>query len=318
MSTIQPNWLRSPRRTSTAPDRQPSLMPFPRSVAVSASNYLTSHHVFAIAHRGGAGLAPENTMAAFRRSYDLGLRYLETDVRVTADGVCLAFHDATVDRVTCAGGKVINRDWDSLRMLDVDGEPIARIEDVLEEFPDAHLAIDLKDAAALRPMISMLRRTGTTDRVCLSGARDGLLQAARDLAGPALATALGWESTTRFVLAARTGLRPRRLARAEFVHVPLRLGRVGILAERMVEMAHELGMKLIVWTVDDPFQMKRLLDMGTDGVITDRPDLLRAVMTGRGMWPKPAVSTPAAEAGVVQAPDAPSEQTQPAVLSAVR
>jgi glycerophosphoryl diester phosphodiesterase len=262
----------------------------PASALESGSSYLNSHFVYAIAHRGGAGLAPENTMAAFRRSYDLGLRYLETDVRVTADGVCLAFHDATINRVTCATGKVADLDWDRLRTLDVAGEPILRIEDVLSEFPDAHLAVDLKDAAALRPLITMLRRIGALDRVCLSGARDGLLRAARELAGPALATALGWESTTRFVMAARTGLLPGRLARAEFVHIPLRLGRISILTERMVSMAHEAGLKVIVWTVDDPFEMKRLLDLGVDGVITDRPDLLRVVMTGRGMWPRPSGS----------------------------
>jgi glycerophosphoryl diester phosphodiesterase len=261
---------------------------YPAPALESVSSYLNSHFVYAIAHRGGAALAPENTMAAFRRSYDLGIRYLETDVRVSADGVCLAFHDATIDRVTCAAGKVGELDWDCLRMLDVEGEPIARIEDVLSEFPDAHLAVDIKDAAALRPLITMLRRTGSLDRVCLSGARDGLLRAARDLAGPALATALGWESTTRFVVAARTGIQPGRLPRAEFVHIPLRLGRVTILAERMISMAHEAGLKVIVWTVNDPFEMKRLLDQGVDGVITDRPDLLRAVMTQRGVWPRPS------------------------------
>lgn len=258
----------------------------PLLVPDSQSRYLASQALYAIAHRGGAGLGPENTMAAFRRSYELGLRYLETDVRITADGVCLAFHDATVDRITCGAGKVSERDWQTIRMLDVAGEPIPRIEDVLQEFPDAHLVIDLKDAAALGPLVGVLRRTRSTHRVCLAGTRDRMMAVARELAGPQLATTLGWESTTRLVVAARSGIRLPSLPAAEFVHVPQRVGRVTVLGQRLLSMAHDAALKVIVWTIDDPFQMKRLLEDGVDGVITDRPDLLRAVLANRGQWPQ--------------------------------
>jgi glycerophosphoryl diester phosphodiesterase len=266
--------------------RRPPVLPSLRSAAPRDSRYVTSG-IYAIAHRGGAGLAPENTMAAFRASYDLGVRYLETDVRVTADGVPLAFHDATVDRMTCGVGKVAERDHATIRLLDVGGQPIPRIEDVLEEFPDARLVIDLKEPGAVGPLLATLRRTGATDRVCFAGAWDRLMATARELAGRQVVTTLGWESTTRLVLAARSGLRLPTLPPAEFVHVPQRLGRVTVFGQRLMSMAHDLGLKVIVWTIDDPFHIGALLDAGADGVITDRPDILRAVLQQRGRWPLP-------------------------------
>jgi glycerophosphoryl diester phosphodiesterase len=215
------------------------------------------------------------------------VEYLETDVRITADGVCLAFHDAALARITGAEGKIANLTLAGVRRLGIGGESIPRIEDLLDAFPDARFVMDLKDSRALAPLIGLLRHRGDIDRVALAGARDRWLTAARTMAGGALSTALGWESTTRLVMGARAGRLPRGLARAEFVHVPWRLGRATVFSERLVMMAHELGLKVMVWTVDDPSTMHHLLDRGVDGIISNRPDVLCDVIAGRDKWRNP-------------------------------
>jgi glycerophosphoryl diester phosphodiesterase len=240
---------------------------------------------YAVAHRGGAGLAPENTIAAFERSYALGVRYLETDVRLTADGVCVAFHDAHLRRTTGVRGRLGDLTWEEVRRLRVGGEPVPRLADLLDAFPDARFTIDVKEPRALGPLVAAVHGSRAAGRVCLAGSADRVLTEARETFG--LATALGWESLTRLALAGRTGSRPRWVRRAQFAHVPLRLGRVPVFADRLVAMAADLGVRVLVWTVDDPALMHRLLDAGVDGVITDRPDLLREVLVARDAWVTP-------------------------------
>jgi glycerophosphoryl diester phosphodiesterase len=238
------------------------------------TRYLGAGGPYLAAHRGGAGIGRENVLATFVRSFELGVHYLETDVRITADGVCVAFHDATLSRITGVAAKVSDLTLAQVRTLGIGGECIPRIEDLLDALPEARFIIDLKDSRALAPLIGILRRRGDLDRVALAGARDRWLSAARAMAGSALTTTLGWESTTRLVMAARTGRLPQSLIRAEFVHVPWRLGRAQVFNERLVAMAHQLGLKVTVWTVDDVDVMRRLLGQGADGIISDRPDMV--------------------------------------------
>jgi glycerophosphoryl diester phosphodiesterase len=246
-----------------------------------------------VAHRGGAGLAPENSLAAFSRAHALGFRYLETDIQITADGVCVAFHDSKLHRVLAVPGTVRRTQWADLRALRFQGEAVPTLDDVLEAFPDACFMMDLKDSTALEPVIEVLRRHRAVDRVCLAGGSDRLLAAARERGGPQLCTALGWTSVTRLALSARTGASIGRLAgrigKAEFVHVPRYYGMLPVYAARLVSMAHDLGLRVMVWTIDDAAVIGGLLDQGVDGVITDRPDVLREVLIARDAWVRPAL-----------------------------
>jgi glycerophosphoryl diester phosphodiesterase len=237
----------------------------------------------AIAHRGGAGLAAENTLEAFRRAYALGLRYLETDVRRSADGALVAFHDTRLGRVTGRPGRVRRATLSQLTALPVlGGGAVLPLADLLAAFPDSCLLVDVKEAAVVEPLARLLASTGATARVCAAAARGRWLRALRELTGPDLCTALSWRDLVH--LAAR----PRgRYGEAGFAHVPLRLGRVPVFRDDLVHRAHDAGVRVIVWTVNDPDTMHRLLDHGVDGIITDRPDLLREVLIARGQWHSP-------------------------------
>lgn len=241
---------------------------------------------YAVAHRGGAGLAAENTFEAFTRSVALGVRYLETDVRLSADGVVMAFHDERVDRVTDLRGRVDRISAEALGRTRVQGGgPVMTLAEVLEAFPHQRFAVDVKSAAVIEPLVDVLRSTGSAARVCVAGAWDGWLSHLRQTCGPALRTALGWRSLTTLVACAKAGVRPPvAVATGEWVHVPVSMGRVPLVADRLVQMGAELGVRVLVWTVNDPALMHRLLDVGVDGVITDRPDLLREVLVARGQW----------------------------------
>lgn len=259
-----------------------------------------------LVHRGGGALAPENTLAAFASSVGLGYRHLESDVRLTADGRLVLFHDATLDRVTDHRGPVSARTLAELCRIQVAGpgrhpgttlpnDRICALEEALAAFPDACFSLDLKDPRAIDPLTRVLRRPGIAERVCVAGAWDRALARVRAEA-PGVSTALGWRAMSGLIGCARLGLRPpRALATGEFVHVPLVLGAFGVSGAAVVRAAHALGLRVVTWTVDAPEVIERLLDVGVDAVITDRPDLLREVLLRRGAWrpmtgPQPAAA----------------------------
>jgi glycerophosphoryl diester phosphodiesterase len=238
----------------------------------------------AIAHRGGAGLAPENTLEAFTRSYALGVRYLETDVRMTADGQLIAFHDATLGRMTPERGLVRSRTLAELvRMPVFGGGRVLPLGRMLDEFPQAYFAIDIKDPAAVTPLAALLRSADAVHRVCAAAMRGSWLTDLREQAGPQLRTALSWRALARL----SRSHRPVRVDGCQFAHVPLRLGGVRVFNGELLDRARAAGLRVVVWTVNEPATMQWLLDSGVDGIITDRPDLLREVLIARGQWPTP-------------------------------
>lgn len=245
--------------------------------------YLEHPGPIAFAHRGGAAEQPENTMVAFEHAIDLGYRYLETDVQVTADGVALAFHDAVLDRVTDRPGVVAELPWREVAAARVNGDhPIPLLEDVLGSWPDARVNIDLKAPAALEPLVDALRRTRSYERVCVASFSDRRLARFRRTTGGQVCTALGPSQVARLLAAGRR--LPSGAIGAQCAQVPVLYGRVRIVDERFLAVARERGMPVHVWTVDEAAAMHRLLDLGVDGIMTDRPTLLREVLIERGQW----------------------------------
>lgn len=244
----------------------------------------------AIAHRGGMGLAPENTLAAFGRATSLGLTYLETDVHTTRDGHVVCFHDMSLTRVTGHPGRVADLDLADLRRLRVHGvDQIPTLAEAMASFPDARFAIDLKDEPSVAAMARLLRANPSwAQRICVAGAWSRWLMRLQDEA-PGVTTALGWRALTTLIACSRGGVRPPVASvRGAFAHVPMRLGRLPIHSGRVIARAHQLGIRVVVWTVDDPATMRSLLDAGVDGIITDRPDVLREVLISRDEWSRPA------------------------------
>ena len=242
--------------------------------------------MLAFAHRGGAfhpdleGL--ENTLAAFQHAVDLGYRHLETDVHATADGMLLAFHDAALDRVTSRSGRLQDLPYvDVAAALIADREQIPTLGALLEHFPDAYFNIDIKSETAVEPLARLLEATGTEDRVCVASFSQRRIAAFRRRSrGRVLTAASPFE-----VAAVRLSPWPLpRSPRAAPLQVPGRLRGITVVTPSFVHRAHRLGRQVHVWTVDDPDEMHRLLDLGVDGLMTDRTDVLRDVLLERGQW----------------------------------
>jgi glycerophosphoryl diester phosphodiesterase len=248
----------------------------------------------AMAHRGGAKFAAniglENTLAAFQEAVALGYRYLETDVHATADGRLVAFHDTTLDRVTDAGGLVADLAYAAVQEARIGGtEPIPLLTELLEELPTARLNIDIKADGALQPTIDTLRAHNALDRVCVGSFSERRVRAARKALGPRLATAAGPMGTA--ALRFSPGLLARLLATpAPVLQIPehheIQGRQIRVVTPGLLRRAHRTGKQVHVWfhdwATEDAATFHRLLDLGADGIVTDRIDVLRDVLADRG------------------------------------
>lgn len=221
-------------------------------------------------------------MLAFERAVRLGYRYLETDVRVTADGVVIAFHDGTLDRVCDRGGPIATTPWAEVRQATVSGERIPRLDDLLGTWPDVRINIDVKDERGVAPLVAVLERTGARDRVCIGAFSDPRIASFRRLAGEGVCTAMAPLAVARLRLASLGA--PTGDPAGECAQVPSRWHGVNVIDRRFVETAHKRGRPVHAFTVDVAPEMDRLLDLGVDGIMSDRPTVLKEVLTRRGQW----------------------------------
>jgi glycerophosphoryl diester phosphodiesterase len=240
--------------------------------------FLDAGGPIAFAHRGATpGL--ENTLAAVDRVVGLGFGYLETDVRASRDGVALLLHDPTLDRTTDRAGAVADLPWAEIARARIGGtEPVPRLEDLLGSYPELRVNLDVKVPSAVGPLVAALRRANAVDRVCVGSFHDRLTAQVRARLGPALCTSLG----PRGVLALRLGR--LRATTAGCAQVPPGLGRLPVVDRRFLAGAHRRGLAVHAWTVNDPAEMVRLLDLGVDGLMTDDAPALKDVLVGRGAW----------------------------------
>lgn len=251
--------------------------------------YLRGPAPHAIAHRGGSERPDpnepwgENTLSAFRSAYAVGFRMMETDVHLTADGVVVAFHDDVLDRVTDGSGPIAAHTWDELKNFRVNGEePIPQLEELLRELPDVRFNIDPKSDAVVDAFIDVLHRCDALDRVCIGAFSDARLDRIRLQLGPDACIGSGPSGVLHWHAAlAGEGEMPDGV---QVFQVPPTFGETAIVTAESVALAHAHGIAVHVWTIDDPREMNRLLDLGVDGIMTDRPGTLRDVLTERGDW----------------------------------
>jgi glycerophosphoryl diester phosphodiesterase len=256
--------------------------------------FFAQEHPIAFSHRGGALLWPENTLEAFQRSYELGYRFFETDLHLTRDGLLVLFHDDTLERTTDGTGLVIDRTMRDLEALDAGywfgpehgypyrgkGITIPALEDVLRAFPDCYFTLELKHGDAEAPLGDVIRRLDAWDRLIVGGYRDSWLWRFRQETGGRVATSTGrWEIGAFWMLSrVRRGL---RLAAVALQVPPVHKG-LTVLDEPFVRAVHAVGKQVHAWTIDSALEINRMLDLGVDGIMTDRPDILKDVLIERG------------------------------------
>lgn len=254
--------------------------------------YFRGGEFLPFAHRGGSLRFPENTRASFEGAMRLGFRHIETDVHLSADGHLVVFHDPDISRVTEGRGTVASMTLAELRALDKGyhfspgdgsfpyrgkGLKVLTLEEAFQISPDLYFNVEMKGstlsiADALHAFISA---HGVHERVLAAAADDRLTRRFRSIAGERVPTSAGTAGITRFWAAARVGLHRRLRFPFQALQVPIHHGVLPVVTPRFVEAAHEVDLAVHVWTIDDPTQMRWLRDLGVDGIMTDRPEVLQ-------------------------------------------
>jgi glycerophosphoryl diester phosphodiesterase len=252
-----------------------------------------------LAHRGASALAPENTIEAFRLAVEAGAGGLELDVHMTRDGHIVVIHDATVDRTTNGFGAVSEMTFDELRRFDAghnfspDGGPtrpyrgrgvrVPTLGEVLEEFPGVAVNIDIKAGTPgiEETVLSVLREADAFGRVLVVSIPHARVKRFRKVSGGHVSTGASKREIGVFFISSRLGL--ERLVRPAYdtVQVPLRHRGIPVVTPRFVRAAHARGVRVDAWTINQADEMRRLLDLGVDVIMTDRPGTLAEVLENR-------------------------------------
>ena len=281
------------------------------------ANPWLERRVLCFAHQGGAREAPSSTLFAMRRALDVGATAIELDVHQSIDGVLVVCHDATLDRTSSLTGEIAERTAADLAGADnaywfvagegsfrdrpteaypyrgrAPGDPsfgVATLAAVLDAFPGVPLNLDIKRSAPqVAPyeaaLAAMLQGAGRSDDVIVTSFNDASTSVFHEIA-PEIGTSPGISTLTQVVQAIRSGKTPPRasLEGAVALQVPVRVGGTWLVDDRLVAETHDLGLALHVWTVDDPHEMEQLVDLGVDGIMTDVPSNLVALLTRRGV-----------------------------------
>lgn len=248
-----------------------------------------------IAHRGGAGLRPENTLAAFVHAVAIGADVLEMDVQATSDGAIVCIHDTTVDRTTDGRGRVASLALSELRELDAGhnwsgdrgrtypfrgkGIRVPTLDEVFARLPEIRMIVEMKHVGPefAQPLCSLIRRFRMTKRVLVASLNIDALIAFRRTC-PEVATSMSTREARIFHGAYLVGLESAYSPPVPALLIPDRLRDRTIPTAALVEAARRRNLRVHVWTISDATRMKELIRIGVDGIITDRPDLLLDLM----------------------------------------
>jgi glycerophosphoryl diester phosphodiesterase len=259
-----------------------------------------------LGHRGAAGRAPENTLLSFRRCLELGAHAVESDVQVTADGVPVLLHDATLGRVGDRDVAVSSLTFDALASCDAawhwsledrgateppdaaafrgQGHRVPSVEEAFDALPDARFNLEIKttEGDAVARVVRLVAERDRADRTLLVAGDDAIMRSLRDeiaRQGVEVATSASLSEVVAVVKSAVDGSAPP--AEIQALQVPARFGDSPLITRALVEHAHRHDVMVHVWTINDPEEMERLLDLGVDGLVTDFPDRAAAVVAAR-------------------------------------
>jgi len=267
-----------------------------------ASEYaaLSGHRPLTFAHRGGAGLWPENTLEAFRGAIALGCSHLETDLRLSRDGQIVLFHDPTLERTTDGIGDVSSHTLDQLRRLDAgyrfsphgrgfprrgQGLQIPTFAELVAAAPaGVSFNVEIKERGhpdLPEALWEFVQRHEIADRIVVAAEHHSLLESFRELSEERIATSATKRECLKFWLASGLGLSSGLAIRYQALQIPVSVSGWRFLTPRLLQAAHRLGIAVHVWTIDEPAEMTRLLDLGVDGIMSDYPDRLLEVVRTR-------------------------------------
>jgi glycerophosphoryl diester phosphodiesterase len=271
--------------------------------------YFQTHGIACFAHRGGAALRPENTLESFRGGLAAGCGWIETDVHMTRDGQIVTFHDHDLRRTTNGRGPIWELTLAELRRLDAgynfspdgrsfpfrnEGITVPTLAEVVELDPSARINVEIKQArpSMLEALWRFIEARGLHDRVLVASEDADVIRGFRNLARGTVATSAGKREALAFWLAVRAGLSDRIPIEYDALQVPIGFRGLAVVTPPFVEAAHRRGLQVHVWTIDAPEQMRWLIDVGVDGIMTDYPTRLVELVRERGLMPEMGTRAP--------------------------
>ncbi|MEO8073435.1 MAG: glycerophosphodiester phosphodiesterase [Acidobacteriota bacterium] len=250
------------------------------------------------AHRGGGGLFPENTLLAFKDSAKLGVDFLELDVHSTADGTLVVLHDGSVDRTTDGRGKISEMTLEAVKKLDAgfpfttDGGQtlpfrgkeitVPTLAEIFDALPEMKFNIEPKQQtpSIIKPLCNLIRERKMIDKVIVGSFNQSVIDDFRREC-PEVATSASPSEVSKFLALEKTGIGESYSPPMQALQIPEQIGGIPIVTKDFVEAAHKRNLKVHVWTINDPADMRRLLEMGVDGIMTDYPDRLLNLLVHR-------------------------------------
>jgi len=296
-----------------------------------ASQYpaLSGPSPLTFAHRGGAGLWPENTLEAFRGAIELGCSHVETDVRMTRDGELVVFHDEALERTTNGTGRVSAHTLAQLRRLDAgyrfspdgasfprrgQGVVIPTLAELVALSPSVRFNVEIKERGPFelpRALLGFIEQHGIAGRIVVAAERYELMSEFRRLSQGRIATSASRRECLQFWLASRLHLTGFLRLPYQALQIPVRAGNLTVVTPTLLDAAHREGLAVHVWTIDERAEMLRLLALGVDGLMSDRPDRLRQVVLerSRSSSSEAAVASPPSTSGPSTSGQRTSRQT---------
>ena len=245
--------------------------------------FFEDYNFFGFVHRGGDEEKTENTLEAFQYSADLGFVFMETDVQSTLDGKVVIFHDETLERVAGINKKVSQLTFQEIKKIDlINGGKIPSLEETLSSFPNLRFNIDIKVDSAVEETITIVKNHHALNRVCLAAFSTNRLNRIRHLTGSDLCSSMGQAEVVRLLLSSY-GLN-FKASPGFCAQVPVSQFGIPIVTKKFIKKVHDLNKLIHVWTIDETEEMYRLIDLGVDGLMTDKPTVLKEALVARNLF----------------------------------
>ena len=245
--------------------------------------FFQDYSFYGFVHRGGDEVETENTIEAFKYSSDLGFVFIETDVQATKDGHVVIFHDATLRRMAGVNKSIKELTLKEINEIDLlDGGKIPLLSEALETFPNLRFNIDIKTEDALEETIQIIKKMNFLDKTCLASFSSSRLKRIKHLAGPEACISSGQMDIFKMMCQSMgIGLKPTK---SQCAQIPLKQWGVPVLTKKFIEIAKKQNKLVHVWTIDDKDQMFELIEFGVDGLMTDKPSVLKEAMVEKGLF----------------------------------